>query len=120
MLIADFFLWWYSDGWLQTIHDVKKRSVKSLRIFSITTLLTTLFSPWKRIISYPGTSLSARLGAVVDNILSRCIGFVVRVATLIFALVVLVFVFIFSSLFIVIWPLLPIAVVVAVIKGVIG
>ncbi len=75
--------------------------------FSVSQLLRTLFQPWRRIITYPGASLDAKMKAWGDNAVSRGIGFVVRFSVLVAALIATVCILIFTAVEIVVWPLLP-------------
>lgn len=86
-------------------------------LFSVSQLLRTLFAPWRRIITYPGASLGERIRAWGDNVFSRSIGFVVRLIVLLAALVTSVVVALLTLVELVIWPLLPIAAPVLIVKG---
>jgi len=87
--------------------------------FSVSQLLRTLFSPWRRIITPPGAGLSAKFRAWGDNIVSRAVGFVVRVLVLLAALVAVLFVGILTLGELIVWPFLPFAVPVLTVKGLI-
>lgn len=88
--------------------------------FSVPILLRTLFAPWRRIITYPGSSLEAKVRAFGDNIVSRAIGFVVRLLVLLTAFVMSGLALIFGLLALILWPLIPLAVVALLVKGAIG
>ena len=118
MLISAFLQWWYGDGWRLEINKLPRRVSSVSASFSIFQLLKTLFSPWRRIISYPGRSLEDKLRALVDNMFSRVIGFFVRLIVIIAAIVALIFVAAASFIEIIIWPLLPPAVIVFIALGV--
>jgi hypothetical protein len=117
MLAIAFFTWWYSQGWVLVYKNMQRRMRQTGEMFSVTMLLRTLFSPWRRIISYPGASLNDHLRAMVDNLLSRAVGFTVRILVLIAAVITFVCVAVIAAVEIVAWPLVPIAVVAGVIKG---
>ena len=89
-------------------------------MFSVPILLRTLFSPWKRIITYPGASLDAKIRAFSDNMVSRAVGFSVRLLVLFTAALMLLLVSIVALIEIVVWPLLPILIIVTIVKGIIG
>lgn len=118
MLVVAFFSWWYGQGWRVVAVNIGPRLSGVAATFSTTQLIRTLFQPWRRIITYPGDSLSARLRAWGDNIFSRAVGFVVRLTVLLAALVVIVITLIFSIIEVAAWPLLPVAVPVLLIMGV--
>jgi hypothetical protein len=108
MFIA-FFLWWYGRGWQQVVSSFRPRIRSVINGFSVRQLVTTLFAPWKRIITQPGRSLEDRLRAAADNAFSRVIGFVVRILVLLAALFCVVIIALLSIIEIIVWPLLPLA-----------
>ncbi len=117
MLVVAFFSWWYGRGWRNVATNIGPRLSGIVAAFSVTQLLRTLIQPWRRIITYPGDSLSTKLKALGDNIFSRAVGFVVRSLVLIAALVVLIVALVFSVVEVVVWPLLPPALPVLLIMG---
>ncbi len=79
-------------------------------LFSAKVLLKTLFSPWRREIAQkekPGFNPADILSAVSFNIISRVIGFFVRVATLFTALLFLLLVIVIGAITLVFWYLIP-------------
>jgi hypothetical protein len=118
MLVVEFFGWWYSQGWALLIKNARKRVMRTSHLFSLPILLRTLFAPWKRIISDPGAGLEAHVRAATDNLVSRAIGFVVRLGVLFCALVIIALVFIIAILQIIIWPLMPVGIVALLVKGI--
>jgi hypothetical protein len=110
MLVLSFFSWWYGAGWKQVFQSLGPR-LKTVAVnFSVAQLLRTLFQPWRRIISYPGASLQAKMQAKLDNLVSRAIGFVVRFFVLVGALFAVIFVALFTIFELILWPLLPLAI----------
>jgi hypothetical protein len=107
--MLEFVKWWYGPGWAETVEDCKKRLVTLGDMFSVAILLRTLFAPWKRIISYPGAGLEAHMRAILDNLVSRVIGFFVRILVLFSAAVVFVLFCGIGLLQIAAWPLVPLA-----------
>jgi len=110
MLVVGFFSWWYSAGWMILSKNVQKRLQKTLAMFSVPSLMRTLFAPWKRIVTNPGAGLSAHLSAIGDNMVSRAIGFTVRLFVLIAALVSVLLVSVIGLAQIILWPLVPLAI----------
>lgn len=110
MLVLSFFSWWYSRGWKQVFNSFGRRLNGILDAFSVKQLLRTLFSPWRRIISYPGASLGDKMRAWGDNMVSRVIGFFVRIFVLLGAVVALVVIGILTIFELIAWPLLPLAI----------
>jgi len=117
MLALSFFSWWYGAGWQQVIHNFSPRLTKVANAFSVGQLLRTLFAPWRRIITYPGASLAERFRAWGDNVVSRAVGFIVRLLVLLTAFLSLIAVILLTIVEIIVWPLLPPAVVGFVIAG---
>lgn len=118
MMALEFFRWWYGRGWQLMLIMAGRRLRHLGEAFSVSSLLHTLFAPWRRIISYPGASLDAKLRAMLDNLVSRCIGLVVRVVVLLAAAVVAVVAALVGLIQIVIWPLIPAIVLAAIVMGV--
>ena len=117
MLAVAFFTWWYGQGWALVFKNMKRRLRQIEQMFSVTMLLHTLFAPWRRIITYPGASLGAHLQALLDNSISRLVGFIVRLFVLLFAVVAFIGVALVALIEIIAWPLVPIAIVAGIIKG---
>lgn len=107
MLIIGFVNWWYGAGWAKWYQKLGQRIHDLFESFSVPILLRTMFEPWRRIITLPGKSIQERLRAVLDNAVSRLVGFTVRFFVLLAVLVLLVFWLIVGVLEIVIWPILP-------------
>jgi hypothetical protein len=117
MFMLDLVSWWYGSGWAGVLGRTRHRLTGLAEMFSITTLLHTLFAPWRRIITYPGASMDARLRALGDNALSRCVGFTVRFFVLLAAAVSFVGLCVAAVLELVLWPLLPVIAIVLIVKG---
>jgi len=66
-----------------------------------------MFAPWRRIVSYPGRTLTDKLRAVVDNLVSRAVGFIVRLLALIAAFTIMSAYVILGGLLLIIWPIVP-------------
>jgi len=90
------------------------------RLFSVPILLRTLFAPWKRIVSYPGSSLDAKIRALIDNMVSRAVGFVVRILVLLTALIMEALAGSLGVLWIIVWPCIPLLGIVLLAKGILG
>lgn len=118
MIALTFFSWWYTQGWKNIAVSLRPRLRKTSSQFSVKVLIRTLFSPWRRIISYPRAGLSEHIQAAIDNLVSRAIGFFVRIFVLLAALLIFLMVIIMYVLEILLWPLLPIAIPVFVILGI--
>lgn len=79
--------------------------------FSIPILLKTLFSPWRQIVAVqnPNGGIQAIFGGAIDNVISRFVGFWVRISVMIAGLVVIIFVVLVNIVIFILWPLLPLA-----------
>jgi hypothetical protein len=120
MIMLAFFSWWYGRGWKQNIQEFERRTKRIHEAFSVSLLLKTLFAPWRRIITPPGATINDKLRAVGDNIVSRVIGFIVRFFVLFGALITIIIIGLATLFEIVLWPLLPPAVPVLLLIGMIG
>lgn len=112
--------WWYTTGWTQILRQITTWPLRVERAFSFVILVQTLFSPWKRIISGGGNTIDAKFRAAMDNLVSRLIGGFVRSIVLLGALCAMAGAGIAAMLFAIIWPLLPVAIVFGVIRGITG
>lgn len=117
MIALEMLWWWYGRGWRLMLSQAVRRVSTLGQAFSVGILLRTLFLPWRRIISYPGAGLDAKLRALVDNLLSRCVGFVVRSFVLVAVAVLAVVATVIGLVQIIIWPLIPLATIAAIVKG---
>lgn len=117
--MLSFFSWWYGRGWQDVIFSIGPRIKGVMEGFSVMQLLRTLFQPWRRIITYPGSSLAEKFKAWGDNLVSRAVGFTVRSGVILSAIFVMAAVILLTMVEIVVWPLLPLAVPGLLIAGVI-
>jgi hypothetical protein len=117
MLAAQFFVWWYGRGWALVFKNMQRRLGQIGELFSVTQLLRTLFAPWRRTITYPGAGLDAHLQALADNSISRLVGFTVRIFVLFTAAITVVLLATVALVEIIAWPLVPVAIVAGIVKG---
>ncbi len=107
MFLGLFISWWYGPGWRKALVSLKPRLHLLSENLSVKLLLSTLFAPWRRIVTYPGAGLNEKFKAFIDNFFSRFVGFIIRVLVLLMYLVASFVTIIFTGLEIIIWPLLP-------------
>jgi len=88
--------------------------------FSIPVLLRNLFAPWKQIITVPGKSIDEKFRATMDNLVSRTIGFFVRLLTLVAAAVIIGLSAALSLIIALAWPLVPLGIVYFLVRAVTG
>jgi hypothetical protein len=118
MLFLEFFRWWYGVGWAQAGKGALGLVKKVELSFSIGVLLRTLFAPWKMIVTPPGRSLEDKMRGMLDNLVSRTVGFFVRVFSLIAALVLMAGAAIVGAVIAISWPLIPLLIVISTLKAV--
>ena len=117
MLFAEFFTWWYSRGFIELFMRLRRSIVGIWSKLSVTILLKTLFEPWRRIVSESGGSIRDKSRALVDNAVSRMVGFVIRISVIIAALVVIILICLVGALLLVLWPAAPLLVPLTLILG---
>jgi hypothetical protein len=118
MLAVEFVRWWYGAGWLRMVRAVRDRIRRIALSFSVPLLLRTLFAPWRRIISYGGDSIADKAKAALDNVVSRAVGFCVRLIVIVVAGISIVFTAVGGGLLIVVWPLAPVLGLILIVRGV--
>lgn len=114
------FSWWYGRGWRLAWTDIQKRLIGVAHAFSVPILLQTLWAPWRRIVTVPGAGLDAKVRAMGDNLVSRCIGFTVRTLVLLTAGLLLAVTLVISLTIVVIWPFIPAAILALIVIGILG
>lgn len=119
MFVKVFLSWWYREGWADVAKSLNRRAVNVAQIFSVNQLLSTLFAPWRRIITYPGASFQDKFRAWTDNIFSRTIGFVIRIFVLFIALLMTLFISLLTIIELILWPILPVGIIGALLVGLI-
>ncbi len=118
MLALEMITWWYSEGWLGFARRLWSYVKGLYNYFSVALLAKTLFAPWKRITTYGSRSVNERLRAMADNLVSRMVGFSVRLMVLVAGLILILFSLIVGLVGLVVWPLIPIAIPVLIIRTV--
>ena len=106
--------WWYGEGWRNTLVNTHSQIIALGKNFSLDVLLRTLFAPWKQVEVAGGRGLQKML----DKLISRLVGFSVRIFTLLAAGFALVFLLLGRTLWIILWPLLPLTIPVLIIYSV--
>ncbi len=118
-MFLEFISWWYGKGWINAWRMAKALPSRVERDFSIGVLLRTLFSPWRRIISYGGSSLDSKLKAMLDNVISRMVGLVVRSIALLISLILTLIAGLLGLILALIWPLLPLSILYLIYRGIV-
>lgn len=102
--------WYYTTAVVDGVYAAGNYSWNILRIFSVRALLRTLFTPYRRIhdeAPSPFIDFSGFMEALAGNILTRIIGFLIRVCVLVFAFLSFFSVLFLSALFLSAWVVLP-------------
>lgn len=108
MFLVGLISWWYGKGWRQFISGVKSRLERTFDFFSIGTLLSTLFSPFRQISAgRVEGDLGTKTRAFFDKLISRFVGLIVRSIVLISGLIYIVLQGVVSLLLVVFWGLIP-------------
>jgi len=111
--------WWYIEEptllWRAIIIITKKVFAS----FSVVLLLRTLFDPWKKdILSAENVSLDVRFKIWVNNLISRFIGFIVRLGTILVGLILTVLTFIILIIGFFLWLVMPMVIIIFFFNGI--
>lgn len=110
MVIVGMLAWWYTSGLHGLLRAVSNRFVAVFDYFSIDLLFTTLFSPFRQISAGSVNGpVGAQFRALIDNLISRLIGAVMRTIVMLIGLVTLIILMIISGLQLVAWVVVPLA-----------
>lgn len=119
-MIFDMLRWWYGPGWLQAVYRIRSWTYRVVRTFSVPLLARTLFAPWRRIVTVGARSPGEKMQAMFDNLISRCVGFGVRVGVLLAAAVMSLFTALAGSVLAIAWPFMPLAFIYCVVRSITG
>ena len=121
MFIVGLFSWWYGAGWVRCISAVRGGLASIYDYFSLDLLLRTLFSPFRQI-SAGGVRgpIGVQLRAMLDNLISRVIGAVVRTLVIIIGIITLLVSCLLGLLRIVAWPFIPLLPIVCIVFASLG
>ncbi len=116
VLIFSIIGWWYSKGWQWVFASAVNRLNTVQHSFSVGTLFRTLFSPWKQIVgaSAKDQSLDNKFRSMLDSLISRFVGFMVRTLTLLAAFFSLSLVLVLGLFSVIVWPFIPAVIVITV------
>jgi len=109
MLAISLFRWWYGSGWAWAAGRLGQRLRNVIRDYSVSILIKTLFKPWKQIIAAGGaqTAMGMKFNMMVDNLISRLVGLMVRSLTLVAAMLIWMATALVGGLVLVAWPVVP-------------
>lgn len=113
MFIIGLLGWWYGPGWVMRVTRLREKLMNTLDYFSIDLLLRTFFSPFRQISAGQVRGpLGVQMRALLDRIISRVIGAMIRLTMIIIGSVFIVIYAAIGTLMVVFWgaiPLLPVA-----------
>ena len=110
MVIVKMLSWWYVSGWSLFVKKLGVRFANLADFFSMSSLLRTLFQPYRQIsadAAATDSSLETKFHAFVDRLVSRCVGFVTRLILLILGVIVMILTGIIGLVMVIAWPLMP-------------
>ena len=121
MFLVGILSWWYGHGWRQRATIISERIARTSDYFSIGLLLSTLFSPFRQISagSVRGT-IAVQMRAMLDQLISRVIGSIVRTFMILFGLVAILLQVLFGGLVLAAWAIVPLFPIAGLIMTVIG
>jgi hypothetical protein len=113
MFLADMLSWWYSKGLLRQVQISIDRLRYTADYFSLRTLISTLFSPYKQVSAgRAGETIDDRFRAFFDRLISRFVGAFVRIFMIVAGLTILALQISLRFFVIILWitaPFLPVA-----------
>lgn len=102
-------VWWYGSGWRQRIVYLRERLSSTMDYFSIDLLLKTFFSPFRQISAGKVTGpLAVQMRALLDRLVSRVIGAMIRFFMIIVGVAVIIMQVVFGSVLLVVWAVIPV------------
>ncbi len=118
LFIFDYLSWHYTRAfrdigsvWLNFMWFI-------LHFFSIPLLLRTLFSPWRRVSAgHKKGDLEDYAQAIAFNLMSRLVGFLVRIVLVVVGLIALTLLILGFVVFLIAWSFLPFAAVFSMMWG---
>jgi hypothetical protein len=115
----DYFMWHYTRAWRELFHVWLNFFWFFFHFFSIPELFSSLLAPWRRITEGRGDkfSLEDLAGFLIINLISRCIGFIVRLTVISIGLLAITTTFIVGIITYVFWLAAPIVIITGVLGG---
>lgn len=112
MFIIKSYTWWYQSGLNIFLAKVKDIFASVTDFFSMTSLIRTLFKPYRQIsadTAESSASLDLKFHMFLDRLISRIVGFVSRLFLLLVGCIFIIILGAISLIVIIIWPFLPLA-----------
>ncbi len=107
--MADLLGWWYSRGWSWVLtHTIFERNKKILAALSFKDMVRTWFAPYRQTFaSSVRGGLGDKVRGLIDQMVSRTIGFIVRTVLIFTAFLAVCFNTVISILVVLFWPVIP-------------
>ena len=114
-----YLVWWYAQEPAYIWKAITVITSKVFHSFSVVLLLRTLFDPWKRdVTTQENASLDVVFKLWLNNLISRFVGFIIRLVTIIVGLILTVVVFLVLLTGFACWLFMPVIIVLLFINGV--
>lgn len=121
MFIVGILSWWYGPGWRQRASRLGEHLRSNMDYFSIDLLLRTFFSPFRQISAGKVNGpLGVQMRALLDRIISRIIGAMIRFTMIIVGSIAIGFHGILGSVFLLLWAFIPLLPIIGIILFVTG
>ena len=109
MFVVSLLRWWYSDGWARRAKLIALQLEGTMDYFSIDLLLKTLFAPFRQISAGKVDGpLGVQMRAMVDKLVSRVIGAMVRLVLLLIGIVTIIIQAILGLALLAVWAFIPV------------
>lgn len=119
-LPLSYLLWHYSAAWADLVRLYRNLAWFLWNFFSVELLFRTLFSPWHRIREHADKDTAGLLGSLIMGLILRCIGFVMRIFTILSGLAALILLTLLFPLCIGLWLVMPAVVLGSMALGIAG
>lgn len=119
-MFLDYIYWQFVESPRRLYKIFKKCLYIIANFFSIGYLLKTLFYPWKRDVKYIiNPTLADQFKMMLDNLISRFMGFIMRFFTIFAGLILIIISFFVFLIAFIVWYLLPEIILVLLYEGII-
>ncbi len=110
--------WHYSTAYSDMVNIWKNFFVFLFNFFSITTLFSTLLSPWHKMNEGYSSGFNGIVGTLIVNIIMRIVGIFVRLLFIALWVLFTVLCLIFGLTTFLFWSVLPFLIILALLQGV--
>jgi len=111
-IVLVFWRWYYGEALKNVLIAWRNFIIFALNYFSIPLLFKTLFAPWRRDITKRphGLDLKKFFEYLTFNTISRGLGFIVRLFTILAGIIYLVLTIIIGAIFFALWIIMPLVI----------